>query len=66
MALMSKLKNTLAEFARNYQKIFAVHGICNEIVSDNGSQFVSEEFKSYLEELGIKHTRTTVVFTGGA
>jgi transposase InsO family protein len=26
---------------------------------DNGSQFVSEEFKSYLEELGIKHTRVT-------
>jgi hypothetical protein len=31
----------------------------SELVSDNGSQFVSEEFKSYLEELGIKHTRIT-------
>jgi transposase InsO family protein len=41
------------------RKIFAVYGICNELVSDNGSQFVSEEFKSYLEELGIKHTRIT-------
>jgi transposase InsO family protein len=39
------------------RKIFALHGICKELVSDNGSQFVSEEFKSYLEELGIKHTR---------
>jgi transposase InsO family protein len=36
-----------------------VHGICSKLVSDNGSQFVSEEFKSYLEELGIKHTRVT-------
>ena len=36
-----------------------MHGIYKELVSDNGSQFVSEEFKSYLEELGIKHTRVS-------
>jgi hypothetical protein len=45
-----------ATIINKLRKIFAVHGICNELVSDNGSQFVSEEFKSYLEELGIKHT----------
>jgi transposase InsO family protein len=50
---------TSATIINKLRKIFAVHGICNEIVSDNGSQFVSEEFKSYLEELGIKHTRIT-------
>ena len=50
---------TSATIINKLRKIFAVHGICNELVSDNGSQFVSEEFKSYLEELGIKHTRVT-------
>jgi hypothetical protein len=50
---------TSATIINKLRKIFAVHGICNELVSDNGSQFVSEEFKSYLEELGIKHTHVS-------
>jgi hypothetical protein len=36
---------TSATIINKLRKIFAVHGICNELVSDNGSQFVSEEFK---------------------
>ena len=50
---------TIATIINKLRKIFAVHGICKELVSDNGSQFASEEFKSYLEELGIKHTRVS-------
>ena len=40
--------------------MFAVHGLVNEIVSDNGSQFISEEFKNYLNTTGIKYTRVTI------
>ena len=38
---------------------FATHGLPEEIVTDNGPQFVAEEFKSYLTEHGIKHRRVT-------
>jgi hypothetical protein len=48
-----------ATIINKLKEIFAVHGLCSDLVLANGSQFVSEEFKSYLEELGIKHTRVT-------
>lgn len=37
--------------------IFARHGCPEVIVSDNGPQFVSQEFKSFLSSKGIKHVR---------
>ena len=40
--------------------IFAREGLPNEIVSDNGAQFVSAEFESYLSKRGIKHIRTSL------
>ena len=34
---------------------FASHGLPEIVVSDNGSSFVSSEFKSFLQKNGIKH-----------
>eukprot|EP00795_Rhopilema_esculentum_P012576 gene12576-3275_t len=36
--------------------IFASYGLPEELVSDNGPQFVSEDFEMFLKRNGIKHT----------
>lgn len=36
--------------------LFALYGLPEEVVSDNGSQFVSSEFKQFLTRNGIKQT----------
>ena len=36
--------------------IFAQHGLPEEVVSDNGPQFVSNEFAEFMNTNGIKHT----------
>lgn len=41
-------------------RIFAQYGLPECIVSDNGSQFTAEMFKSFLYGLGIKHITTSV------
>ena len=38
--------------------IFAQHGLPEEVVSDNGPQFVSNEFAEFMHQNGIKHTLT--------
>lgn len=39
--------------------IFALFGIAFSLRTDNGPQFVSEEFESFLQTNGIEHRRTT-------
>ena len=42
--------------------LFACYGIPDQIVSDNGPQFTSEEFLSFLKSNGIRHTCTLSPF----
>ena len=39
------------------RQIFASHGLPLQLVTDNGPQFVSDDFKQYLEANGVKHIR---------
>ena len=38
--------------------IFATHGLPERVVTDNGTQFCSEEFANFLKSNGISHTRS--------
>ena len=38
------------------RSLFSRYGLVHEVVSDNGPQFISGEFKSFLKQLDIKHT----------
>ena len=39
-------------------KWFSQYGIPVQLISDNGTQFTSQEFKNFIKTLGIKHVRT--------
>ena len=39
--------------------VMSTHGIPKSFKSDNGPQFISEEFRRFTEEYGIKHHRVT-------
>ena len=40
------------------RRIFAMHGLPCQIVSDNGAQFTSFHFAEFLKQNGIKHIRS--------
>ena len=40
------------------RKLFAAHGLPEQLVSDNGAQFTSQEFEEFLKANGIKHIRS--------
>ena len=42
--------------------LFARHGIPKGLRTDNGPQFVSAEFAAFLEEMGIEHHRTILLW----
>ncbi|CAK1597675.1 unnamed protein product [Parnassius mnemosyne] len=43
---------------RHLRNMFATHGLCETLVSDNGTAFVSTEMKIFLEANKIKHVTT--------
>ena len=52
-------KTTSDKIVDALDKMFLVHGLPYSITSDNGPQFVSEEFANYMEENAMIHHRTT-------
>jgi len=45
----------LIKTATVLQEIFVRYGLLQQLVSDNGSQFVAEEFSLFLKLNGVKH-----------
>ena len=50
--LVPPLPSSTIEVLRN---LFARFGIPEQIISDNGAQFVSEEFQAFVRSNGIRH-----------
>ena len=50
---------TSAVIISHLKRIFAAQGIPMTVVSDNGPQFVSEEFEAFLRDYGINHRKVT-------
>ena len=40
------------------RKLFATHGLPTQVVTDNGPQFISQEFEVFLKANGIQHYRS--------
>jgi hypothetical protein len=53
-------KPTSTEIILKLQDHFSKFGLPNEILSDNGSQFISKEFKEFLERMAIKQRNTSI------
>ena len=50
---------TTEKILRALEIMFCHHGIPISMKTDNGPQFVSQEFKDYMRENGIKHNKST-------
>ncbi|KFD54649.1 hypothetical protein M513_04349, partial [Trichuris suis] len=53
---------TTKEVLNFFQEIFSRDGYPSEIVTDNGKQFTSYEFKRFLEEHAIRHSKTSLYY----
>lgn len=42
-----------------FRQLFSIHGLPEQVVSDNGPQFTSEEFVTFLHRNGVKHIRSS-------
>ena len=49
---------TTLAMVENLRHIFAQHGLPDQLVSDNGPQFTSSEFTTFLQSNGIRHIRS--------
>ena len=57
---VSIVSSTSAEATiQKLRSLFATHGVPEQLVSDNGSGFASEEFKKFTQLNGIRHTFTS-------
>ena len=50
--------STTAKTIETLRHVFAVHALPEQLVSDNGAQFISDEFALFMKKNGIKHFRS--------
>ncbi|CAC5387447.1 unnamed protein product [Mytilus coruscus] len=50
---------TSANTIEKLRTMFAIHGLPENIVSDNGTPFASQEFQDFVQRNGIKHIRSS-------
>ena len=61
---VAKLPHTTSGTVITHTKsAFARHGIPSEVISDNGSQFSSKEFKSFADQWEFKHTTVSPLYS---
>lgn len=49
------MKNTTAEVTiEKFRKIFTTHGLTSHVITDSGTQFISEECQNFFKRFGIK------------
>ena len=48
---------TASRTVEELRKLFAQHGLPEELVSDNGPQFIASEFEQFMHSNGVKHTK---------
>lgn len=56
--IMLVIETTSTHIVGLLRNLFASYGVPCELKSDNGPQFVSQEFKRFLDRNGVKHIRT--------
>ena len=55
--ILEMRSTTAAKTISELRKMFAAHGCPEQLVSDNGPQFVSQELATFLKMNGVKHIR---------
>ena len=53
--IVEKSSTTAQKTIAELRNIFATHGLPQQLVSDNGPQFVSDEFATFMKSNGVKH-----------
>ena len=60
MLELRRLDNQISNNLINKLKsLFAVHGIPDVVISDNGPQFASTEFRNFSADFGFTHTTSS-------
>ena len=52
---------TTASLIVELRRVFPVFGLPQQLVSDNGPQFISAEFEKFMKENGVKHVRPALI-----
>ena len=56
--VISMTTTTASRTIEELRKLFATHGLPEQLVSDNGPQFIADEFGAFIRNNGMKHIKS--------